>query len=596
MRRTGEAIQWRSRMRTWVGRITEHSVDERGASKRMRSKWTELGTDNRDNAQAIYDRWLETGEAPSERGRELFEVAAKRIVAPSDTDRNKRVREYALPVMGHVEVGRIESHHVASVLDRMAALGKSRGYILKMRSDISQVMVRLLREGAVESNPALGCPLPDEATVDGRERQMLTDDEILLFRARRGFEREVDMALLLSRDLAGERTSDALAHDWSHVNFETRTMLVRRPKTDGETGQRVSERKLRSYELVEHGIPETVLGPLEAWWQKQGSPAKGPLFPLQRDSSANTVTLADGRRYERRGSRAGERKARSGNSFSKAVRRAVWEAGIYRPLPGFDPEKPDPAFCALQVDTETTRRLDFQSMRGAYGTALAAAEVEAATRLALMGHTQETTQTRHYQKRRRVETPAAALPGGKKAPATPGAPAAPATLDAVMAELGRLKAALTGTPGGSGVDPQALRQNSSAPAQPQESGSAPGFGADGHLSASADSSNSLKLLVSPKGVEPMTNALGMHRCNTDTSQLPLHTHAVERSQTPCDGSLPHEVGQALDPLALVREAAARAVLQGDWSLADKLRAVLTSTPVSLPDNVHPLDAARKGKS
>jgi integrase len=609
MRRTGESIQWRSRMRTWVGRITEWQDDGR----RLRSTWTDLGTDNRDHAQAAYDRWVATGEPPCEKGRELFEVAAKRVLdaeekalreigkTPDFGDRRQRLRDYALPSMGRIEVARVEPHHVASVLVEMAKLGKSKRTLLKMRSDLSVLLSALKSEGARQSNPALGVDLPSIAMMDGRERLILSDEEIVLFRERRGFETEIDMAALLARDVGGERVSDALAHDWADVNWTTRTLKVRRPKTDGETGKKVSSRKVRAYELVDHGIPETVMVPLERWWKKHGSPSRGPIFPLRRDGVVGTVTLSDGRTYERGGGKAGERKAKQGNSFAEPYRDAVWEARIYRPLPGFDPAAPQRQRCAYQTDTDSTLRLDFQGLRGTFLTALSEAGVDQQTMLAMSGHTQATTQTRHYMKRRRVETPTAALPGQR--PTGPAQPAA--TLDAVMAELGRMRAALSGVGSGnkglaeSGVSPAPTAASeptpatpASAPGLPQKTGSAPRFGADGHLSTGPVDANSLKSFASPRGIEPLTSALGMHGWAHDTSQTTANSLVEEPVGTPRNPMLPHETGQAFDdPIALMRAAAAAAVMRGNWTLADQLRALITTAT----DNVRTLDAARRRK-
>jgi integrase len=595
-RRTGESIQWRSRMRTWVGRITEWQEDGR----RLRSAWTELGTDNRDHAQATYEHWLATGEPPCEKGRELFEVAARRIIDaeekalrelgkhPDFGDRRARLRDYALPTMGRIEVGRVEAHHVSSVLLDMAKKGKSRRTLLKMRSDLSVLLAALKSEGARKDNPARELPLPSIAMMDGRERLVLSDEEIVLFRERRGFETEIDMAALLARDLAGERVSDALAHDWADVDWQARTIKVRRPKVDGETGKKVSARKTRAYELVDHGIPPTVLAPLERWWQKQGSPSRGPIFPLRRDAKPGTVRLADGRSYERGGGKAGERKARQGNSFAEPYRDAVWEARIYRPLPGFDPAAPRRELCAYQTDTDSTLRLDFQGLRGSFLTALSDAGVDQQTMLAMSGHTQATTQTRHYMKRRRVETPEGALPG-RRATAKPLA-----TLDTVLGELERLKAALTGTGGAGGSSaPPAPSAPPAAPALPQQMGSAPANGANGPVSAASADSNCLVSLASPRGVEPPTSALGMHGSPHEPSETTAKPHSTRAAETPRDPLLPHEMGQLPDPIELMRAAAAAAVARGDWTLADSLRALLTTDHTG---NVRPLDAARRRKS
>lgn len=416
-KRTGERIQWRKSKRTWVGRVRM----EDGS----RSPWIDLCTDDPVLAQRRYDIWLESGEPPSQAGRELFKKAAERIMEKMAergekgiTDRRTRVRAYALPVLGDIEVSRIEPHHIASVLDTMAAQDKGAGYILKMRSDISRILSTLRREGAVSHNVALGVELPEDAMVDDRPRIVLTDEEVLRFR-RRGFEAELDMMALFARDLGGHRTSDLHAADWE--DFDTigwQWCKVRRPKTDKDDrgrsadGRRRAERTgarraSRAYEKVLHGIPDTVQGPLIAWWKGHGSPKAGPVFPL------------------RKGPKAGQRKTGKGISYAQALRDALWSEGIVRPLPGYDQAVGEARrnFCALQVDTPTTRAVDFHSFRRAYVTAVSQAGANMATVLDLAGHTQEST-SHLYRGPRLIETPAAALPGFDPSAVAP-APVAP---------------------------------------------------------------------------------------------------------------------------------------------------------------------------
>jgi hypothetical protein len=444
--RTGERIRYLDRERTWKGRIREGG---------KRSAWTDLCTADEALAQERYDRWLMTGEAPSQKGKETFEHAATRIVdvqaergEKGVKDRRARLRDFAFPRIGSVEVGRLEGHHVARVLDAMVDEdGRLSGTVLKMRSDISRVLTALVREGALGHNVAIGVELPDNALVDDRPRIVLTDDEILRFR-RRGFESELDMMALFARDLAGHRTSDLHAADWSHFDTATwRTALVRRPKTDGD-GRRKKERAgarraSRAYERVVHAIPATVRAPLIAWWTAQGSPMAGPVFPL------------------RKGPKAGQRKTGKGISYAEPLRAALWAEGITRPLPGFETATGDERrkFCALQVDTEETRAVDFHSFRRAYVTALADAGVNMQTALDLSGHTQETTSHR-YRGPRLIETPAGALPGGQRkalpvAQPDPSPPPVAQNPAPDMATIAALLAQVAGALGGQakGLDP-----------------------------------------------------------------------------------------------------------------------------------------------
>jgi integrase len=400
------ALEWRPRMGVWVGRIRE--LDG------TRSRLYSMCTDNETLAEQRYGRWLETGEPPKQSGREKFKDAAERIVGAmiaakekNAKDRRTRLRSFALPLIGDLEVAELEHHHVAGVLDAMVPRGYSSAYVLSMRVDISCILGQLCREGAVAHNCALGVKLPPHASDNDDDRLpvQLTDEEILQFQKERGFKRELDVMVLHARQLAGHRTSCLHAEDWSDWDtVHWKTVKVRRPKTDD--GRRKKERAgrrrgRRAYELVIHAIPSVVVAPTQAWWHAQGCPQKGPVFPV------------------RKGPKAGQRKG-DNISYAKALRKAAWEAGLRRPLPGYEEAVGDDRkkFCALQVATDDSLPLDFHSLRRAFITACAQAGMSLQDSMDASGHTQETTH-HGYRGPRLLAVPAAAIPGEPLPPSTP---------------------------------------------------------------------------------------------------------------------------------------------------------------------------------
>jgi hypothetical protein len=507
--RTGERIQWRARLKTWVGRV-------RGEDGK-RSPWTDLCSDDETVAQERYDRWLATGEPPSQSGKETFRAAAERVVDRQEArgekgagSRRQRIRDFAIPRIGHVEVARLEAHHVASVLDAMVGDDKKSGTILKMRTDISRILSALVREGAVPVNVARGVELPEDAAVDDRPRIVLTDAEILEFRRVRGFERELDMMALFARDLGGHRTSDLHAADWSDFDVGIwSTAKVRRPKTDGRRDrERAGKRRAtRAFELVTHAIPPSVVAPLDAWWRAQGSPKAGPVFPL------------------RKGKNAGQRKTGKGISYAEPLRDALWEARIHRPLPGFESAIGEARrkYDALQVDTEETRAVDFHSFRRAYGNALAQAGVNLQTAMDAMGHSTESAHHR-YRSARLLELPLAALPGkGETLPMPPRPPGR--TMQAAAALALAVATAVSAPAGASTHDLGQKTQMGDA--------SNAGFVNDS--------------AASPARIELATNALGRKRGPRKRSfprGLPTRIRPRHRPAKP---SLTHEMGQSDPP-------------------------------------------------
>ncbi len=587
-KKTGEALHWVQSKQSWSGRVRGYPEGS------PRGLWLSLGTNDKALAAERYARWLETGVPPTEAHIETFEQAAVRIVGalPEKTHteakkrrgRQVRLRTYVLPFLGHIPAHEIAPAHVARVLDRMPALGKLKGTIAHVRADVSQVFATLIREGLRGDNPAHGLSLPKAAVEDGRLRTVPTDEDFLRFRAHRGYDTELDIACLLCRDTAGQRTSDLLVCRWEHFSFERGMVQVRRPKTDTE-GRLVTTRRTKSYERNWHVLSPEVRGPLEAYWKKQGSPATGPVFPVRRAVKAGTVKRPDGSTYERRKSELGGEKSRTGTSFGPALRNAFWQAGIYRPLPGFDPSRPDRKFCAFQTDTETSRRLDFHSLRRAFVTALHEAGLPTSDILAASGHTQLSTSLR-YVMARHVHIPKSAVPGGapkgertvstsspdEQVSNTLATPSATPDLAAVLAQLDALKAALSGRPSGS---------------EPVQSEAKRGNGLDSRsYSVAGGSENSAKSSESfepPTGVGPVTHALRMRPGALSEPQPPVKTEAVQALPTPENPVSVSSLGRSI----------AEAAEAGDWALVEELTAIARRRSAASPATVHNLADARK---
>lgn len=591
-KKTGEALHWATTKNSWTGRVRGYPE---GCA---RGRWLTLGTPDKAIAQQRYDRWLLTGEPPKEATAESFEEAATRVTeqrvpeGKKKRDRLVRLRSYVFPFIGRMEASTVAAKNVASVLDRMPALGKKKGTIAYVRTDMSQVFLGLIREGSREDNPAADLPLPADAVEDGRLRQVLTDDEIIRFREHRGCETELDLACWLARDVAGHRTSDLLAARYEHFDFVRGTLKVRRPKTDTE-GKFVNTRRVKSYELVTHVLPPGALEVVTAWWVKKGRPASGPLFTIQKPSRAGVVTRKDGSQYTRKASQAGDALSRNGTSFAPALRRALWEAGIVRPLPGWDPANPQKDFCALQTDTDESRRADFHSMRRAFVTAMKGAGASTLDVLAAAGHTQEATSSR-YDAARLIHIPDAALPRsrGFVAPAPPdGHPlaspsgtfsnvGAPFDVAALFAQIESMKAAL-------------LSASASVPEVPK---SVPKGGNDldsrsyslavgsGMVGKSSES------LVEPTGIEPVAYALRMGQEPLMGSQVPEMSEADRAHATPAEDRLSAAEASLTQSLGrLIAEAAAA----GDWAHVEELTALARRRSAPPPANVRSLAEARK---
>ncbi len=380
-------------------------------------RWFNLGTDNRALARRKLARLiedLERNEEPTpERvaAVETFAEAAARVVKRQRgeglktwKEREQRLRDFALPRIGSTPVDKIRVADVREVLEGARDAGKSRQTIVHIKNDLSAVLGDLWRDEVISENPVAKAEIPKGATTDERDRVLLADDEFARFMACGDVDPELHVMALASRSFGGMRTSDLHAWDWAHVDREAwRDAHVPRPKTKRHTGAKLRERL---------ELPPVLVPVLRAWWDGVGRPSKGPVFPV------------------RRGPNAGQRKRKS--SYAKALREALWAAGIVRPRPGFPEaverwaslrgagasaaeleaaEASAKALCEIQSGSDETRPLDFHSFRRSFNTALAAAGVNVQMAMALAGHRSASTHMVYVKLAEgALQMPAAALP------------------------------------------------------------------------------------------------------------------------------------------------------------------------------------------
>lgn len=333
-------------------------------------------------AMARAERIIYGGAAPAKAKEvETFRLAAERIVArqgdegmASAKKRRSRFERWIFPVFGHLRIDGVEPQHLREMLARAMKAGRSKSTLDHLRDDCSSILGELWRDGALAENVALKVQLPKGAKEDKRPRVVPSDAEVLQLLSYRGFP-ELHVAIICSREIGGQRTSDLLVGaDWANIDTtHWTTWRVHRPKTDT---------------WDEHSISAFAARVLESWWHSLGRPASGPVFPV------------------RRGKRQGQRKS-GDNSWAKVTREAFWRAGVRRPLPGYELAKTDTErrkLCAMQVDTAVSRKVEFHSTRRAYITALRRVNVDPSLSMKLAGHTEWRTHMR-YDERGKVLVP-----------------------------------------------------------------------------------------------------------------------------------------------------------------------------------------------
>jgi integrase len=388
---TGQLV-WQKR--GWAARIWRVIDGER---VRVR---VPLDTNNRTVAQRKLEKFLadENATFSDAQQPESFREAAERVnlqrVADGVStakDELARLRSYAFPVFENVHVGAVETSHVNAALDFAKAQGKAKQTVAHVRQAIRIVFEALKREGALKANPCDDAAMPRFAKVATKETAVLEDSELLVYLSYQHPKKHHQLAVLerqtmsvISRCFGGLRTNDLHKLTWQAFEIG-----------DGEFARGWAPRvKTRRPQLLE--VP-TVLRPiLRDWWERQGRPAAGPVFPALR------------------GKRAGEAKGKVSHALAlrRDLRRAfgveTWnpERRRYEAARALTPREVE-----LFEPTEHTDPVDFHSWRRAFTQALANAAVNVQTSAALAGHASLSAHVRYLANSGKAQVmPMAALP------------------------------------------------------------------------------------------------------------------------------------------------------------------------------------------
>ncbi len=393
-----------------------------------------LHTDNDRVAKAKATIILRSGGAEYDPSApETFAQAADRIVGDQRdeglktwSERLSRITNYcaeltARPV-NKITEGEIENVlHAAAKGDGEAKPPLSQSALDHLHTDLAGIFKELWRTRAIPENPMDRVRQPRATKPkDQRDPVLLTDAEFFLLVESDAVPEWLKTMAVAMRYVGGQRTSDAHAWDWSHFDLASwKTAHVYRPKTE-KRGQGDAPVVLATLTQLE--LDKFARKRLKAWWVSQGSPAKGPVFPV------------------RKGDRVGERQVK--RSHARELRHYLWEAGVHRPLDGFSEaratlrkaertlavagkserrlaqrarlaaELAAKALDALQTDTTQTLRAHVHSFRRAFATGLAMAGINEQQAMRLAGHSSSATHKRYvkFGQRAALVTPAAALP------------------------------------------------------------------------------------------------------------------------------------------------------------------------------------------
>ncbi|HTA90914.1 MAG TPA: hypothetical protein VK745_15090, partial [Polyangiaceae bacterium] len=234
------------------------------------------------------------------------------------------------PAIGKRELGAVKAADIRAVLnDAVAgtirpkqrkwskALPKPYGRqsLSHMRATVFRLFDAAWRDELIPENPVARVRVP-ELDETSKARAVLTDAELAQLLAHPEVDAEIKMLVLISRTVGGLRAGDLNALDWTaFAPGFTACSFVRRK----------TRRKNPLPQTLE--VPEGVRAFITAWWQSQGEPTTGPVFPV------------------RKGRRAGEFKKHSSMSYADRLRRELLRAGVTRH--------------ELHTETPTTLPVDF---------------------------------------------------------------------------------------------------------------------------------------------------------------------------------------------------------------------------------------------
>ncbi len=357
-------------------------------------------------------------------------------------------RNHCAAAIGRLPLAGVTPSHIRGILDEAVAKGLKRGTVEQIRGVMHRLFGDAWRAELVDANPVARVRMPTMRETR-KARAILTDEECAAFIGCDAVDVELRVMAAVARCEGGMRSGDLNQWSWEMLDrVAFAECFIPRSKTS--TPQRLA-------------IPAVLVPFLRGWWERQGKPAAGPVFPV------------------RIGKRAGSFKARR-RTYSARLRKGLAIAGVFR-LPPTPVEREvrngrgtntrtvlemvahpaDP----LHNETSTSLPVDWHSFRRAFSTGLASANVNAQTAMVLASHADAKTHARYVAATASMRmVPDAALPRLSVGALTGGGRGIPRAPEAgVSSEGGSEGPRLVG-----GVDPESARivavRDDSIPAAP----------------------------------------------------------------------------------------------------------------------------------
>ena len=412
--RTGGLFRRRGNAQ-WYARFT---VDKDGEAV---SVVRALGTDSKQVAKAKLARLVAEALAPEEASRgETFAEAAQRVAdaqvaagSKSWTENLARLKEHVFPALGTMPVETIKARHITDMLEGVrvvdrhskdkAAVMPARGTLKRLLANVLTVLDDLWRKEQLPENAAKRVRLP-KADRQTKERAILTDFELARYLKWQHPQEDHQTAVLerqtmscVARLFGGVRTGDLHAM-WDSLDAANgRLGFGYAPRSKTKSPQRL--------------IIDEMLKPiLRRWWEHQGKPLEGVIFPALRDGKH--AKAGKGEKHNVSHAKALRVDLRRAFGIDELQRVEIKQKNG-RTVPGYQWVKVRALTSRERLLFEGdahTLPVDFHSWRRAYCQALADGGVNSQLAKALAGHSTEAAHERYLKNSEKAR----ALPEGAR--------------------------------------------------------------------------------------------------------------------------------------------------------------------------------------
>jgi len=304
-----------------------------------------------------------------------------------------REKLWILPEIGQMALVAITPEHIAAIYEGARAAGRSQSTLRHLRAVLRSRFAIAVNSG-LASNPLDRVRIP-KVKIDRRERAVLTDDELATYLGWEHPQEKHRLAVLerqtmsaIARMFGGVRTGDLHSMSWAHFDSAEGSFTW---------GMALRKKTARPQKIE---IPDMLRPILRDWWERQGRPTSGLVFPALRGKRAGEgikigVSHAAGLRRD----------------LSRALGIEAWNAAegkFEKPRAMTEREH------ELLKATEFTRPVDFHSWRRRFVQALADMGMNAQQAQKLAGHADLSAHERYLRTTSKtLVIPAAALPAFK---------------------------------------------------------------------------------------------------------------------------------------------------------------------------------------